>query len=237
MHKSTKRKVAAGAAAAVAIAGGGVAIGATQLGSPQQESQAVVNDAAKQLGIDPTKLSDALKTALENRIDAAVAAGTITKEQGDAMKARIESGSLPLFVPGAPHRFGFGGPGILGAAGDQLSAAADYLGLTEAQLRTQLQSGKSLADVAKAQGKTVDGLVQALYDAQKKQLDAAVKAGKLTQAQADTVLSNLKSRLTDLVNGTLPRFDRDGGGMPGFGFRRFRDFSGGPRPASGFRTA
>src|SRR5689334_2640552 len=114
MNKSTKRKVAAGAAAAVAIAGGGAAIGATQLGSPQQQSQAVVNDAAKQLGIDPTKLSDALKTALENRIDAAVAAGTITKDQGARLKARIDSGAFPLFMPGVPHRFGFGGPGFGG---------------------------------------------------------------------------------------------------------------------------
>ena len=65
-------------------------------------------------------------------------------------------------------------------------------------------------------------MVQALYDAKKKDLDAAVAAGKLTQAQADTILSVLKSHLTDLVNGTLPHFDHDGG-MPGFrGFRGSR---------------
>ena len=79
MDKNTKRKVAAGAAAALAVAGGGVAIGATQIGSPKEESQAVVADAAKQLGIEPSKLSAALQKALEDRVDAAVAAGTITK--------------------------------------------------------------------------------------------------------------------------------------------------------------
>ena len=83
-----------------------------------------------------------------------------------------------------------------------LSVAADYLGLAEAQLQAQLENGKSLADVAKAQGKTVDGLVQALYDAKKKDLDAAVKAGTLTQAQEDATLSDLESRLTDLVSAT-----------------------------------
>ncbi len=228
MDKNTKRKVAAGAAAALAVAGGGVAIGATQIGSPKEESQAVVADAAKQLGIEPSKLSAALQKALEDRVDAAVAAGQITKAQGDRMKAEIESGELPLFFAGGHHgRGGFGfehhGPGLEGAAA--------YLGLTEEQLRTELESGKTLAQIATAHGKTAAGLVQALYDAKKKDLDAAVAAGKLTQSQADTILSDLKSHLTDLVNGTLPRFDHDGG-MPGF-----RGFRGPPPPAFRAPTA
>jgi hypothetical protein len=61
--------------------------------------------------------------------------------------------------------------------------------------------------------------VQALYDSQKKQLDEAVADGKLTRSQADAVLANLKDKLTALVNGTLPRFDRFHlpGPPPGFG--------------------
>jgi hypothetical protein len=230
MDKNTKRKVAAGAAAALAVAGGGVAIGATQVGSPKEESQAVVADAAKQLGIDPSKLSDALEQALEDRVDAAVAAGRITKAEADRMKAEIESGELPLFLTGGRHGpdgFGFEhhGPGLEGAAA--------YLGLTEEQLRTELESGKTLAQVAAAHGKTAAGLVQALYDAKKKDLDAAVAAGKLTQSQADTILSDLKSHILDLVNGKLRHFDRDRR-MRGFGFRGFR---GSPPPAFRAPTA
>src|SRR4030095_8712490 len=104
MDENTKRKLAAGAAAAIAVAGGGVAIGATQLGAPREESAAVVADAAKQLGIEPSKLSDALENALEDRVDAAVAAGRLTKEQGEALKQRIESGEYPLFLPTAPRK-------------------------------------------------------------------------------------------------------------------------------------
>jgi hypothetical protein len=73
MDRSTKTKIVAGAVAAAAIAGGGAAVGATQLRSPSEESQAVVNDAAAQLGVQPQALSNALKKALENRVDAAVA--------------------------------------------------------------------------------------------------------------------------------------------------------------------
>ena len=74
-----------------------------------------------------------------------------------------------------------------------LSAVTDYLGITAAQLRTQLEAGKSLADVAKAQGKTVAGLQDAIVAAATKKLDAAVAAGKLTAAQKATMLADLEA--------------------------------------------
>ena len=49
-----------------------------------------------------------------------------------------------------------------GPHGDLYAAAATYIGISEADLRTALQSGKSLADVAVEHGKTRDGLIQAL---------------------------------------------------------------------------
>ncbi len=79
MKLNRKAKIAVGAAAILAAAGGGVAVAASQAGSPSDESKAVIDDAAKQLGIPSSKLSDALKTALSDRVDAAVAAGRITK--------------------------------------------------------------------------------------------------------------------------------------------------------------
>jgi hypothetical protein len=79
-----------------------------------------------------------------------------------------------------------------------------YLGLTAAELRTQLEAGKSLADVAKAQGKTVSGLEDAMVAAAKKRLDAAVAAGKLTAAQASSMLDDLESRVGDMVDRTGP---------------------------------
>src|ERR671934_233360 len=84
MDRSLKRKLVAGTVAALAVGGAGAGIAATQLGSsPNEESQAIVNDAAKQLGLQPDQLSGALKKAIENQIDAAVAAGRITQAQED----------------------------------------------------------------------------------------------------------------------------------------------------------
>ena len=209
-----RRKVIAGAAAALAVGGAGAGVAATKLttSSPSEESKAIVNDAAKSLGIEPSKLSAALKQAFEDRIDAAVAAGRLTKQQGDELKQRIESGEFPLFGPpafghgfGAPHPFFHG-----------LDAAASYLGLTEAQLHSRIESGKTLAEIAKAQGKSVEGLKDALLEDAKTYLDAAVKAGRLSSAEEQRVLADLRQRIDDLVDGKLlDRFR----GRHGFGFR------------------
>src|ERR671933_1133422 len=209
MDRKLKLKVGAGVAAAAAVAGGGAAIAADRLGS-SDDSQAVVNDAAKQPGVTPSALTAALKKALENRVDAAVAAGRLTKEQGDELKQRIESGDLPLFFgPRGGPREHFG----------ELDAAASYLGLTEAQLDEQLDGGNTLAQVAKDRGKSVDGLIQALVDAATKRLDADVAAGRLTKAQEQQILSGLKERITAFVNGMRDRdhdfrFDRGFAGPP-----------------------
>jgi hypothetical protein len=217
-------KLVIGAAAVAAIAGGTAAIAASGPSSPSQESDAIISDAAGRLGITPTKLSEALKQALLDRIDAAVAAGRITKTEGDALKQKINSNDFPLIGGGRPD---FGHFGFFG----RLDAAANYLGLTEAQLHSELASGKTLAQIAKDHGKSADGLVNALVDAAKQKLDAAVQAGKLTQAQADQMLSDLRSRITDLVNGKLPAPSGDWKvpAPPGDGFRRppgFRHFFG-----------
>jgi uncharacterized protein YidB (DUF937 family) len=226
MDGSRKRKLIAGAAALVAVAGGGVAIGATQFGSASEESQAVVDDAAKQLGVSPSALSNALKQALVHRVDAAVAAGRITKEEGDELKARIRSGFG--FVP----YFGHEGRGEYGHYGADLDIAAKYLGVTEEQLRADLAGGKTLAQIAKAKGKSVDGLVDALYNAAKKELDEAVADGRLTKAQEQEILSRLRDHITAKVNGMFPRYDRHydhfRGPLPfGGGFERFRHFGEG----------
>src|SRR4051812_19239494 len=204
-------KLMIGAAALLAAAGGGAAIAAST-STPAEESQAVIDDAAQQLGVPSSKLSNALKKALSDRVDVAVAAGRITKAEGEALKQRINSGDYPLF--GGPHR-GFGHGGFGG-----LDAAATYLGITEAQLHTELAGGKTLAQVAQAHGKSVSGLVDALVADAKKHLDAAVAAGRLTKAQETDMLNGLRDRIAARVRSARPdgddHFDR-----PPDGFRHF----------------
>lgn len=58
--------------------------------------------------------------------------------------------------------------------GSYFTAAATYIGITEAQLRTELGTDKSLADVAIAHGKTRDGLIAALVAVQQQSIATLV---------------------------------------------------------------
>jgi len=134
----------------------------------------------------------------------AVTAGRLTQAQADqigpTLTQRITdlvNGVRPAGGPGFGHGPGFG-RGL--RHGDDLDAAATYLGTTVADLVTQLQAGKTLAAIA---GSKTPGLVAALVAHEKTELAAAVTAGRLTQAQADQIVPTLTQRFTDLVNGTF----------------------------------
>ena len=84
------------------------------------------------------------------------------------------------------------------------AAIASYLGLTPAQLREQLRTGKTLAQIAVAQGKTAAGLEDAIYADVQAHLDQAVAKGKMTATQEQAILVRLKAHLDDIVNHASP---------------------------------
>ena len=108
------------------------------------------------------------------------------------------------FGPGGPGMRGPGGPGggILATAA--LKTAASFLGIPLATLQADLKGGKTLADEAKAKGKTAADVITALTNEAKENLDAAVAAGWITQKQADAVLDGLTKGITELVNNGPP---------------------------------
>jgi hypothetical protein len=218
MSISARRKLAVGATGLVVLAGSGGAYAAAagksattaQSTDRATEQKAFLDDVAKRLNVSPDQLDTAIRGAAQARIDAAVAAGTLTKAQGDEAKKRL-AGGAPLLGPGllggkpgggrgGPER----GPGGRGFGGFGLDDAATYLGLTEDKLREQLDAGKSLADVAKAQSKEVAGLKTALKTAITTKLDQAVKNGALTEAQKTTMLADIDKRIDEIVNNTRP---------------------------------
>jgi hypothetical protein len=198
-----KRRFVIGlAVVAAAAAGGGAYAAAAAGGSGGSDSnrQAFLNDVAKRLHVTPQQLSNALKGAAIDRLNAAVSSGRLTQAQANELGRRIEQGQVPF----GGHEFrgphGFGGPPFVGGP-PLLGAAASYLGLTVPQLFQQLQTGKSLAQIASARGKSVSGLKSAITAQLKSRLDQAVTRGMISAAQERQMLSNLSSRLGDLING------------------------------------
>jgi hypothetical protein len=194
-------------------AGGGAAYAASQSSSNPRE--AFVNDVAKRLNVSPQRLTSAIKAAEIDRLNAAVKAGRLTKAQANAIKHAIESKGPPFVGPDPgplrrpPGLFGgpppFAAPLFFGHAGP-LTAAARYLGLSEAQLLNDLRSGRSLAQIATARGKSVSGLEHAVVAEIKLRLDRAVAAKRITKSQEQSLLALLTSRLSDLINGRPPAF-------------------------------
>ncbi|MCU1486973.1 MAG: hypothetical protein JWN67_3719 [Actinomycetia bacterium] len=157
-------------------------------------------DVAKDKGVDVQKVIDALVTQA-------------TTDLKDRITDMV-NGKVPL-----DGRDGFEGRGGRFGGGFEagLDTVASALGMTEADLRTALQGGKSIADIAKDKGVDVDTLVTKLVDAAGKKIDQAVTDGKLTQDQATKLKSALKERITALVDGSRPPGGPGGGGRHGFG--------------------
>ncbi|HEX6391593.1 MAG TPA: hypothetical protein VFZ89_19165 [Solirubrobacteraceae bacterium] len=191
-----------------------------------------LTDVAKTENKDVDGLKKVITDAAKARLDKAVKDGDMTQKQADEIAKRLEE-HVDELVELAPPKFrGFkggphfkGGPGFavpapggprlhggpgrafgFGALGGEIAAVADYLGLSRAKLREQIADGKSLADIAKAQGKDVDGLKKVIAERARKRLAEAVKDGHLTQKQADTMGEKLEEHLDDIVEMSLPRW-------------------------------
>ena len=222
------RHVIALAIGVMVLIGAGVAIAQSQSSSPSPSSSsstrrgkvpalersAFLDIVARRLGIPRSKLDSALKAMALADVKWSQDNGFIAKAEADYIRERINSGEgkgrLGLgfhgFKGGGLGRFGpHHGPldGRPGRAFGQLTVAANYLGLSEGNLVDALRT-KTLAQVARDQGKSVDGLKAALRAAKKADLDTAVTNGRITQAQENALLQRFDAQIGDTVNGIPP---------------------------------
>ncbi len=136
-------------------------------------------------------------TMLKARLQTLVDDGTLTSSQLDAVVTALEA-TRP--VGGGQKGRGHSGPGHDGqnhggARGEKrqemLAAAADAIGITADELKTAVQGGQTIAQIAEANGKSVQSVIDALV------------------AQATT---DLTERITDMVNGVKPAAPADAAG-------------------------
>lgn len=218
-----KRYIIVSAAVAAAAAGAGGAIAATSGDDGKKAEQSILDDAAKRLNVSPDDLRSALGAAEDAQLDQAVKDGKLTQQQADAIKAARKQDGRVLGGPGLggvggghfPGGPGFalrGGPGLgfKFGPGGALDSAASALGLKLSDLTAKLRAGKSIADVAKEQGKSLADVKKAITNGVTKELDQAVKDQRITEAQRTEILKDLDEHLDDLVNGTFDRFRHHG---------------------------
>ncbi len=128
----------------------------------------------------------------------------------------VVSGSAFAQVPtaGGPGGGGRGGMGMGGPQNSLVATAAQVLGMTQTDLVATLNTGKTIADVAKEKGVVLDKIVDAAIAVRKAALDQSVASGRMTQAQEDAMLATMRANITAQLSAAFqPRGYGDGTGI------------------------
>lgn len=105
------------------------------------------------------------------------------------------------------------GQAVRDAGGRLIDIVADLTGLSTDQVAAKRADGQSFEQIAESEGVSSDDVVAEALKVRKELLDQKVEDGTITQQQADAMLENMKTRLTERVTST----DARGGGRGGMG--------------------
>ena len=178
-----------------------------------------VNDLASRLGVSASKLEQSGQGAAQDVLNQLVKDGKLTQTQANQMKQKLSSGSFCSLV--GKGGFGLGHAGAHGPKGGKLGAymqvavadVAKGLNLSTSQLQSDLESGKSLSQIASAQNVSSSQLQTIVKSAVQDALNKAVSAGAITQTQANDFMqrfNNNPQMLERLLSGPMGRgMDKD----------------------------
>jgi len=195
--------------------------------SPFDFGQRFKEALAEILGISADEYDAAVDKAQQQVVDEALAEGWLTEDQAEMLRWRLEQapeGRLPHIAKGFPGLDGRGGMGGLGT--HLTSIAADELGLSLTDLLTEMQGGKSIADIAEEKGVDTQAIVDAYLAQLKEDIDEAVAEGNMTQKQADYYLEQAAERAADQLDNVWPEGDMGRGGHRGGGMMDFPGMGG-----------
>lgn len=174
-------------------------------GTSQAYCNTFVGHLASNLGKSQDQVKKALSDAVSQTLNDAVKKGDLTQKQADAIKSRLGGSQVCAagIGDGIAHIGKEPGKGarIPHFAGASLGEYAKALGISEQELRQNLQSGKTVKDIAASKGMDEAAFRSKLVNVTKADLDKQVSAGNLTQKQEDAILQRLQ-------NDPLPLWDR-----------------------------
>jgi hypothetical protein len=134
--------------------------------------------------------------------------GWLTEDQAERMRERAELGMGP------GHPGGRGKALLMRGARGLLDTVADELDMTPREVLSELQDGKSIAELVGDSAK-LEAITAAYLQQVEEDLNQAVEDGRITQKQADWMLEQAGEKLPDALNNTWE--DQHPGGFPGGG--------------------
>jgi len=166
--------------------------------------QQYLQDLAKRLGVPVSTLQQDKLASAEDVLAQLVKDGKLTQNQANQIKQRLESHQAC-----SGNGRGLWGRGVMMQSLKQYlpsvaTQVAKGLNMDATQLMSQLQSGKSLSDIATAKGVSSSQLQTIVTNAIQSTVNQAVSDGNLTQQQATNIMQMLQKNpgaLNHLLNG------------------------------------
>ena len=156
------------------------------------ESGQSIADVAKAQGVAQELIVTAIIAAEKAYIDEMVTEGDLTQEEADEWLATLDEGAK-YFVEESMGFEEFEGV-------DWFTHAGEALNMDEDALWEALESGQSIADLAKAQGVALEKVTDAILTAEKNYTTELLADGTITQEEADEWNGMLAEELESFAN-------------------------------------
>ncbi len=169
----------------------------------QVQSGKTLAQIATAQGVSVQSVIGVLVTDMQAHIAQEVASGKITQAEATTKLASVTAKATERVNSVQPAR-GEGSRGGPKGPGKNVAAIASVLKLTEAELKTQMQSGKTLAQIATAQSVSVQSVIDVLVTDMQAHIAEELASGEITQAQATTKLASVTTKATERINNLPP---------------------------------
>ncbi len=181
-----------------------------------------VADIAEAQGVETQAVVDGLVADLADHLAEHVADGSLTQDEADAKladAATMIADRIDDVPPVGGHEGGDHGGEGRGPRGGVSDEVLALLGIDAETLRAEFGAGKSLADVATANGVDVQAVIDQMVTEGEAHIAEHVADGSLTQEEADARLADLEAQVTERVNSVPPTMGDGGHGGPAGGDR------------------
>jgi len=159
---------------------------------------------AQEKGVTEEALINKIMTDKQAKLQSLVDSGKMTQDQYDTcvsqMQTRVKENLESTDTGksnGQVNKMGDGG-----GRPNMLQAVADLTGLDVNTIMQERQAGKSLAAIAQEKGVTEEALINKIMTDKQAKLQSLVDSGKMTQAQYDTCVSQMQTRVKESLERT-----------------------------------